>query len=94
MVVCDQLEAEGRALVEQVVEHVLTCFFRQLEASKPMDISIHLWWGTALSAGIATATALCSVLTMCLDVMSQEPPYMMWSCLRRSSVLESGSECP
>jgi hypothetical protein len=25
-VVCDQLEAEGSALVEQVTEHMLTCF--------------------------------------------------------------------
>jgi hypothetical protein len=25
-VICDQLEAEGRALVEQVMEHMLTCF--------------------------------------------------------------------
>jgi hypothetical protein len=25
-VVCDQLEAEGHALGEQVTEHVLTCF--------------------------------------------------------------------
>jgi hypothetical protein len=26
-VVCDQLEVEGHALVEQVMEHVLTCFW-------------------------------------------------------------------
>jgi hypothetical protein len=26
-VICDQLEAEGHVLVEQVTEHVLTCFW-------------------------------------------------------------------
>jgi hypothetical protein len=26
-VICDQLEVEGRILVEEVVEHMLTCFW-------------------------------------------------------------------
>jgi hypothetical protein len=69
-------------------------FLGQSEASKSIDVSIHLWWGTALSTGVAAATARRSVLMMCLDVISQELPYMMWSCLWRSSELESESEWP
>jgi hypothetical protein len=48
-------------------------FLGQSKASKPIDISIHLWWGTALGAGAAVTTARCRVLTTCRDVMSQEP---------------------
>jgi hypothetical protein len=71
-----------------------TMFLGQSKAMKPMDVSIHLWWGASLGAGAAaaTATAQRSVLTTCLDIMSQEPPYMMQSCLWCSSVLESESE--
>jgi hypothetical protein len=71
-----------------------TMFLGQSKAMKPMDVFIHLWWGASLgaSAAAATATAQRSVLTTCLDIMSQEPPYMMQSCLWCSSVLESESE--
>jgi hypothetical protein len=67
-------------------------FLGQSEASKPIDVSIHLWWGATLGVGAAAATARCRVLTTGLDLMSQEPSYMMWSYLRRSSVLELESE--
>jgi hypothetical protein len=49
-------------------------FLGQSEASNTIDISIHLWWGTAHGAGAAAATARRSVLMTHLDVMSQEPP--------------------
>jgi hypothetical protein len=52
-------------------------FFMQSEVLKPMDVSIHLWWSVALSAGAATATVWCNVLMTRLDVISQESPYMM-----------------
>jgi hypothetical protein len=57
-----------------------------------IDVSIHLWWGTALDAGAAVATSRHNILMTRLDVMSQEPPYMMCSCLRRSLELELKSE--
>jgi hypothetical protein len=69
-------------------------FLGHSEASKPIDVSIHLWWGATFSTGAAAATMQCSVLMTRLDVMSQEPPYMTWSCSRCSSVLESESEWP
>jgi hypothetical protein len=56
-----------------------------------IDVSIHLWWGAALSAGAAAATAWC-YLTTRLDMMSQKLPYMMWSCLCHSLSLYSESE--
>jgi hypothetical protein len=55
---------------------------------------IHLWCGVALGSGVVAATARRRVLTTRLNVMSQEPPYKMWSTLRRSSVLESESKWP
>jgi hypothetical protein len=67
-------------------------FLGQSEASNVIDVSIHLWWGATLSAGVAAATTRCNVLMMRLDVISQEPPYMMWSCLWRSLSLDSESE--
>jgi hypothetical protein len=69
-------------------------FLGQSEASNLIDVSIHLWWGAALSMGAAAATAQRSVLMTRLDVMSQEPLYMTWSYLWRSSSLESESEWP
>jgi hypothetical protein len=69
-------------------------FLGQSEASKPIDIPIHLWWGTALGTGAAAATAQRGVWMMHPDLMSQEPLYMKWSILRCSSVLELESEWP
>jgi hypothetical protein len=51
-------------------------FLGQSAASKPINVSIHLWWGAGLGAGVATATAQHRVLMMRWDVMSQEPPYI------------------
>jgi hypothetical protein len=48
-------------------------FLGQSEASNAIDVSIHSWWGTAHSAGVAAAIAQCSVLMMRLNVMPQEP---------------------
>jgi hypothetical protein len=67
-------------------------FLGQSEASNPIYVSIHMWWGAALDAGAAVATARRSVLTMRLEAMSREPLHMTWSCLRRSLMLESESE--
>jgi hypothetical protein len=36
---------------------VLTMFLGQLEALKPIDVSIHLWWGVGLGTDVAAATA-------------------------------------
>jgi hypothetical protein len=58
----------------------LTMFLWQLEASNLIDVSIHLWWGIALSAGATAATARHSVLMTRLDMMSQEAPHITWSC--------------
>jgi hypothetical protein len=44
------------------------------EASKLIDVSIHLWCGAALGAGTAAATSQRSFLMVRWDVMSQEPP--------------------
>jgi hypothetical protein len=67
-------------------------FLGQSEKSKMIDISIHLWWGAALGASAAIATTQHRVLTTCQNVMPHEPPYMTWSILRRSSMLESELE--
>jgi hypothetical protein len=64
-------------------------FLGQSEASKPIDVSIQLWWGATLGTSAAAATTQRRELMMGLDVMSEEPPYMMWSVLRCSSMLES-----
>jgi hypothetical protein len=53
----------------------------QSEASKLISISIHLHCGPTLGAGAAAATSQRRVLTTRWDVMSQEPPNMMWSAL-------------
>jgi hypothetical protein len=67
-------------------------FLGQLEASKMIDVSIHLWWGTALVVGAAAATARSRVLMAHWDMMFQEPPYMTWSALLLSLMLESELE--
>jgi hypothetical protein len=46
----------------------------QSEASKLIDVSIHLWCWAALGAGAAVATSLRMFLMMRQEVMSQEPP--------------------
>jgi hypothetical protein len=69
-------------------------FLGQSEVSKPIDISIHLWWGAALGTGAATATTQRRVLMMHPGVISQEPLYMTWSILWGSLVLELESEWP
>jgi hypothetical protein len=45
-------------------------FLGQSEASNMIDVSIHLWWGTALGVGAAVTTARHSVLMTRLDMMS------------------------
>jgi hypothetical protein len=67
-------------------------FLGQYEALNTIDVSIHLWWGTALDVGAAAATAQHSVLTTRLDVISQESQYMTWSCLQHSLSLASESK--
>jgi hypothetical protein len=54
-------------------------FLAQSEALNAIDVSMHLWWGSALGMGAAAATARHSILMTRLDVMSQEPPYMTGS---------------
>jgi hypothetical protein len=71
-----------------------TMFLGQSEASKLIDVSIHLWWAVALGAGAAAAIDQRRVLMMRLNVMSQEPLYITWIVLRHSLVLESESEWP
>jgi hypothetical protein len=64
----------------------------QSEASNPIGVSIHLPCGAAFGVGAAATISQCKVLTMRLDVMSQERPNMMWSTLRHSLSLDSESE--
>jgi hypothetical protein len=45
----------------------------QSEASKLIDVSIHLWCGVDLGAGTTAATSQHRFLTMQWEVMSQEP---------------------
>jgi hypothetical protein len=45
-------------------------FLGQSEASKPIDVSIHLWCGAAPGEGPAAATARRRILTTHQDVMS------------------------
>jgi hypothetical protein len=66
-------------------------FLGQSKASNTINVSIHLWWDTTLYASAAAATTWCNVLMTLLDVMSQEPPYMTWSCLWHSMSLDSES---
>jgi hypothetical protein len=56
-------------------------FLGQSEGSNPIDISIHLWWSVALGAGATVVITQHNVLMTCLDVLSQEPLYMMWNFL-------------
>jgi hypothetical protein len=56
-------------------------FLGQSEASKLIDVSIHLWCGTTSGLCVAAATTWHRVFTTHRDMMSQEPPYMMWSVL-------------
>jgi hypothetical protein len=53
----------------------------QSVASKLIAVSNHLRCGVALGAGATAATSQHRVLTTRQDVMSQEPPNMMWSVL-------------
>jgi hypothetical protein len=69
-------------------------FLGQSEAFNVINVSIHLWWGTALGVGVVAATAQRNVLITRLDVMSQEPPYMTWSCMRCSLLIDPESEWP
>jgi hypothetical protein len=66
----------------------------QSEASNPTRVSTHLRCGTAYGARGAATISQHKVLTMRLNVMSQEPPNMTWSTLRRSLSLDSESEWP
>jgi hypothetical protein len=50
-----------------------TMLLGQSEASKLIDISIHLWCGAALGAGTTTASSRRKFLMMRWEVMSQEP---------------------
>jgi hypothetical protein len=52
-------------------------FLGQLEALKLIDISIHLWWGAALGADTAAATARCRVLMTRRDNVPGDPIYHM-----------------
>jgi hypothetical protein len=49
----------------------------QSEASKLIDVSIHLWCDTAFGAGAVAATSRRRFLMMRREVMSQESPNMM-----------------
>jgi hypothetical protein len=49
-VICDQLEAEGHVLVEQVAEHVLTCFRRRDPAIYLDPVMLGLVVGTVEAA--------------------------------------------
>jgi hypothetical protein len=64
----------------------------QTVASNPTRVSTHLRCGAAFSAWAATVISQRKVLMMRLDVMSQEPPNMTWSALRRSLSLDSESK--
>jgi hypothetical protein len=66
----------------------------QSEASKLIDISIHLWCGTAFGAGVATATSQHRIFMMRREVLSQESMNMMDNILRCSLSLDSESEWP
>jgi hypothetical protein len=66
----------------------------QSEALNPARVSTHLWCGAAFGAGAATTISQRKVLTMCLDVMSQEPLNMTWSALQRLLLLDSEVEWP
>jgi hypothetical protein len=50
-----------------------TMLLGQSEASKLIDISIHLWCGAALGAGTTIASSRRKFLMMRWEVMSQEP---------------------
>jgi hypothetical protein len=71
-----------------------TMLLRQLEVSNPIRVSTHLQCGVAFSAGAAAAISRLKVLTMHLDVMSQEPLNMTWCTLRHSLSLDIESEWP
>jgi hypothetical protein len=68
--------------------------FRQSEALNPINVSTHLRCGAAFGAGAAAAISRRKVLTMRLDVMSQEPLNMAWSALWCSLSLDSELEWP
>jgi hypothetical protein len=71
-----------------------TMFLGQFEALNSINVSIHLWWGATLDVGVATTIAQHTVLMTRLDIMSQEPLYMRWSCLQHSFSLYLQSEWP
>jgi hypothetical protein len=53
-----------------------TMLLEQSEASKLIDVSIHLWCDTAFGTGVAVATSRHRFLVVWWEVMSQEPPNM------------------
>jgi hypothetical protein len=71
-----------------------TMFLGQFEALNSINVSIHLWWGATLDVGVAATIARHTVLMTRLDIMSQEPLYMRWSCLQHSFSLYLQSEWP
>jgi hypothetical protein len=66
----------------------------QSVASNPTGVFTHLRCGAAFGAGATAAIPRCKVLTMRLDVMSQESSNMTWSILWHSLSLDSESEWP
>jgi hypothetical protein len=66
----------------------------QSEASKLIDVSIHMQCGASFGVGATVATTQHRFLTMRWEVMSQEPLNMTYSILRCSLSLDSESEWP
>jgi hypothetical protein len=71
-----------------------TVLLGQSEALNKFGVSTHLRCDAAFGAEAAAAISRRKVLMMRLDVMSQEPPNMTWSALRRSLSLDSESKWP
>jgi hypothetical protein len=67
-------------------------FLGQSEAPNTVNVSSHLWWGTALGMGAAVATTRHNILMMRLDMASKELLYMTWCYLWHSLSLDSESE--
>jgi hypothetical protein len=90
-VVLPLLDLTGRKIsqLEEVVDSRL-----EEDRALAQAVADHVQCSTIFSAGAATAISRRKVLTMRLDVMSQEPPNMTWSALRRSLSLDSESEWP
>jgi hypothetical protein len=90
-VVLPLLDLTGRKIsqLEEVVDSRL-----EEDRALAQAVADHVRCSAIFSAGVATAISRRKVLTMRLDVMSQEPPNMTWSALRRSLSLDSESEWP